>query len=45
MEDDVLMVTASQTLVLVDLEERRPCEIPSGYRELIRGFEGDDLEG
>ena len=44
MEDDELMVTATQTLVLVDLEERRPCEIPQQYRELIRGFEGEDLE-
>jgi acyl-CoA thioester hydrolase len=44
MEDDVLMVTASQTLVLVDLEERRACEIPAEYRALIRTFEGEDLE-
>jgi acyl-CoA thioester hydrolase len=44
MEDDALMVTATQTLVLVDLEERRACEIPSEYRELIRSFEGEDLE-
>lgn len=44
MEDDALMVTASQTLVLVDLEERRACTIPDSYRELIRGFEGEDLE-
>jgi acyl-CoA thioester hydrolase len=43
-EDDVLMVVATQTLVLVDLEERRPAEIPADYRELIRGFEGEDLE-
>ena len=43
-EDDELMVTASQTLVLVDLEERQPCPIPEQYRELIRGFEGSDLE-
>jgi acyl-CoA thioester hydrolase len=44
MEDDLLMVTATQTLVLVDLAERRPAEIPREYRDLIRGFEGDDLE-
>ena len=44
MEDDELMVTATQTLVLVDLEERRACEIPDEYRSLIRSFEGDDLE-
>jgi acyl-CoA thioester hydrolase len=43
-EDDVLMVTAQQTLVLVDLDERRPYPIPDGYREQIGGFEGDDLE-
>jgi acyl-CoA thioester hydrolase len=41
---DELMVTATQTLVLVDLEERKPCAIPDAYRTLIRSFEEDDLE-
>ena len=44
MEDDELMVTATQTLVLVDLDERRGAEIPNEYRELIRAFEGADLQ-
>ena len=44
MEDDALMVTASQTLVLVDLSERSACEIPDEYRERIRAFEGGALE-
>ena len=44
MDDDVLMVTATQTLVLVDLAERRACEVPQEYRDLIRGFEGEDLD-
>jgi acyl-CoA thioesterase FadM len=44
MEDDQLMVTATQTLVLVDLGERRPAEIPDEYRSLIHSFEGEDLE-
>ena len=44
MEDDELMVTATQTLVLVDLDERRAAEIPDEYRELIRSFEGADLQ-
>jgi acyl-CoA thioester hydrolase len=39
-EDDALMVTAKQTLVLVDLEERRPVEVPEAFRELIERFEG-----
>jgi acyl-CoA thioester hydrolase len=43
-EDDVLMVTAQQTLVLVDLAERKACAIPDSYREKIGAFEGDDLE-
>jgi acyl-CoA thioester hydrolase len=42
--DDVLMVTAAQTLVLVDLEERRARPIPDWYRESIREFEGADCE-
>jgi acyl-CoA thioesterase FadM len=44
MADDALMVTASQTLVLVELETRRAAEIPRDYRDLLRDFEGDDLE-
>ena len=43
-DDDVLMVTAEQTLVLVDLEQRRAREIPDWYRDRVRGFEGDTLE-
>ena len=45
LEDDALMVTARQTLVLVDLDERRAAPIPESYREPIRAFEGEDLEG
>jgi acyl-CoA thioester hydrolase len=41
--DDALMVTATLTLVLVDLEERRPSEIPQEFRDTIRAFEGDDV--
>jgi acyl-CoA thioester hydrolase len=43
-DDDALMVTATQTLVLVDLEERRAFPIPDWYREKIAGFEGADVE-
>jgi acyl-CoA thioester hydrolase len=42
--DDVLLVTASQTLVLVDLDERKACPIPQAFVETVRAFEGDDLE-
>ena len=41
--DDLLLVTATQTLVLVDLEERQAVPIPNDYRERVRAFEGDDL--
>jgi acyl-CoA thioester hydrolase len=43
-DDDVLMVTANQTLVLVDLEERKACPIPESFKAPIRDFEGADLE-
>jgi acyl-CoA thioester hydrolase len=43
-EDDVLMVTANQTLVLVDLQERRARTIPDAFKETIRRFEGGDVE-
>jgi len=42
--DDALTVTATQTLVLVDLLKRRPAEIPAAYRDAIRRFEGAGLE-
>ena len=43
-EDEVLMVTATQTLVLVDLAERRARTIPDWYRDAIRAFENGDCE-
>jgi acyl-CoA thioester hydrolase len=42
-EDDALMVTAQQTVVYVDLGERKACPIPDGYRETIAAFEGEDV--
>jgi acyl-CoA thioester hydrolase len=42
--DDLLMVTATQTLVLVDLDERKAVPIPDAYKEAIRSFEGDALD-
>ena len=42
--DDLLMVTATQTLVLVDLDERKPVPIPDSYKDAIRAFEGEALE-
>jgi acyl-CoA thioester hydrolase len=44
-KDDVLMVTAEQTNVLVDLDERKAVPIPQEYRAAIRAIEGDDLAG
>jgi acyl-CoA thioester hydrolase len=44
LEGEVLAVTATQTAVLVDLSERKPCPVPDWWRERIREFEGDDLE-
>jgi acyl-CoA thioester hydrolase len=43
-EDDLLMVTARQTLVLVDLEERKAYAIPERMIEQIAALEGSDLE-
>jgi acyl-CoA thioester hydrolase len=42
--DETLMVTAHQTLVYVDLRERRPVPVPDDYRAALREFEGDDVE-
>jgi acyl-CoA thioester hydrolase len=43
-EDDELMVTAHQTLVLVDLAARKAAPVTEVFREKIREFEGDDCE-
>ena len=42
--DGVFLVTAAQTLVLVDLEERQAVAIPDSYRGVFRAFEGDSLD-
>jgi acyl-CoA thioester hydrolase len=42
--EDLLMVTATQTLVLVDLDERKAAPIPDTYKERIREFEGEGLD-
>jgi acyl-CoA thioester hydrolase len=42
--DDLLVVTATQTLVLVDLEQRKAVPIPDVYKEAVRVFEGEALE-
>jgi acyl-CoA thioester hydrolase len=41
--DDLLLVTATQTLVLVDLDERKAVAIPDAYKDAVRAFEGDSL--
>ena len=38
-DDDRLMVTSEQTLVLVDLEKRQACAIPDSWRVRIEEFE------
>ena len=42
-EDGALMATATQTLVAVDVEERRARPIPEPVRHRVRAFEGDDV--
>ena len=43
-DDDLLMVTAHQTLVLVDMEERKAEPVPDRWKQLVIAFEGDDVE-
>jgi YbgC/YbaW family acyl-CoA thioester hydrolase len=42
--DDMLLVTAHQTLVYIDLDARRPLAVPADYRNRVLDFEGDDAE-
>jgi acyl-CoA thioester hydrolase len=43
-DDDVLMCTADQTMVLVAGPERRPTPISDAYRRTVAEFEGSDVE-
>jgi acyl-CoA thioester hydrolase len=42
-DDDLLMVTAAQTVVLVDVAGRRPAPIDAWFRDPVRTFEGESL--
>lgn len=42
-DGDVLMATAKQTLVLIDLGGRRPVPVPGAFRERIAEFQGAPL--
>src|SRR5436305_10878408 len=42
--DNVLLVTAHQTLVYVDLEERKALPVPDDYRAKVAGLENADVE-
>jgi acyl-CoA thioester hydrolase len=44
LEGDRLTVTASQTLVLIDVATRKPCPVPDRWREQVKAFEGSDVE-
>ncbi len=43
--DDALMVTGTQTLVLIDRDTRRPVAVPKPIRLTISQFELSDLSG
>jgi acyl-CoA thioesterase FadM len=38
-EDDVLMATAKQTLVLINPADRRPMPVPDSFRDEVAAFE------
>ena len=42
--DDLLLVTAHQTLVYVDLAERKAHPVPDSFREPVIAFEGGDVD-
>ena len=42
--DDMLLVTAHQTLVHIDLRSARRHPCPTTYRATIASLEGDDVE-
>jgi acyl-CoA thioester hydrolase len=42
--DDLLMVTAHQTLVYIDLAQRQKAAVPEDYVRRVVELEGDDVE-
>ena len=42
--DELLLVTAHQTLVYVDLRQRRALPVPNDYRAKVAELEGADVE-
>ena len=42
--DDLLMVTATQTSVLIDAATRRPVPVGNEFRAAIRAFEGENVD-
>jgi acyl-CoA thioester hydrolase len=42
-DDEVLMATAKQTLVLIDLAGRRPVAVPEAFRRQIAAFQRSEL--
>ena len=42
--DDLLLVTAHQTLVYVDLRQRKALPVPNDYRAKVAELEGVDVE-
>jgi len=42
--DDLLMVTAHQTVVYVDLAERKASSVPEEFRAAVAAFEGNDVD-
>jgi acyl-CoA thioester hydrolase len=38
-DDDTLMATATQTVVLIDLADRRPTPVPDPFRDQVAAFE------
>src|SRR6476469_9546938 len=42
--EDMLLVTAHQTLVHIDLQHRTATPVPEAYRATIASLEGDDVE-
>ena len=43
MDDDELLVTGTQTAVLIDKGTRRPVPVPESALARVREFEGRDL--
>jgi len=45
LEDEMVLVTGTQTLVLIEVATRRPVPLPNSFRQTVRSLEQEHVAG